>query len=119
MGRNGAYPKCQATCEEGCLRRVGAQSFISWPLIHVVALEQARAPHQVWGRIMDDRLYTFRYFRDDNIVSTNHVRAEDDAQARDLAQEAMFGFDVEVWDDGRFVYASEGRPPKPGMPAPK
>lgn len=60
--------------------------------------------------------YTFRYFETGVIVSTaNHV-FQDDQHAIRLASGATFGFDLEVWDDGRFVVrvsdtGSSGLPP--------
>ena len=67
---------------------------------------------------MEDRLYTFRYFRGTQMVSANHVRLENDARAIELAREAMFGFDIEVWEDGTYIYGSEGRPPRQTGPQP-
>ena len=52
--------------------------------------------------------YTFRYFRGQQMVSlANHLIVHD-ADAIALATDTRFGFDVEVWDDGRFVYGTDG-----------
>lgn len=52
--------------------------------------------------------YTFRYFRGDTFVSLNNIKAASDVEAVRLAVDALFGFNVEVWEDGRFVQGMDG-----------
>ncbi len=52
--------------------------------------------------------YTFRYYVGDIMVSMNNVDAKDDNEAVELAIAARFGFDVEIWDDGRFIHGTDG-----------
>lgn len=66
---------------------------------------------------VNGRVYTFRYYQNGKVVSFNVVRAEDDDHAIELAKEAQFGFDIEVWDDGRLVFGSrDGRHKEPEQP---
>jgi hypothetical protein len=71
----------------------------------------ARLHAQLWNpdTPLNGRVYTFRYYQNGKIVSFNVVRADDDDQAIELAKEAQFGFDLEVWADGRFVFGSNDR----------
>ena len=59
------------------------------------------------------RTYTLRYYSGEALVSMKNMIFADDHEAIELAKEAQFGFGLEIWDDGRLVFASRDGQLKP------